>query len=279
MEQRRGKYVAPTVKETRFSCPYCGTLAAQPWFYAHAERISFSPHVPTLRHEVDGELVDKLANASSYEESEIEKAQRQLERQTDLVKKRMFLGSADSVSFRDSTYAINNLHFSVCSECKNISIWKHDTLLYPETHIAPEPNEDMPDDVLRDYEEANSILVKSPRGAAALLRLSIEKICGHLGHGKKKINTAIKDMVANGLPIQIQQALDTVRVVGNEAVHPGTLDIKDNREVALKLFGLVNIIVEDRISRPRKIAALYEDIVPENKREEIKRRDAKKADD
>ncbi|WP_084649789.1 DUF4145 domain-containing protein [Planktotalea frisia] len=57
----------------------------------------------------------------------------------------------------------------------------------------------MPDGVKLDYEEAALIAQQSPRGAAALLRLALENLCNHLGDPSKKINTNIKDMVANGL--------------------------------------------------------------------------------
>ncbi len=76
-----------------------------------------------------------------------------------------------------------------------------------------------------------------------------------------------------GLRPSIQKALDIVRVTRNEAVHPGTLDLKDNREVALKLFDLVNLIAEVMISEPKRIDDLYEAIIPETKKESIVKRD------
>jgi hypothetical protein len=54
----------------------------------------------------------------------------------------------------------------------------------------------------------------------------------------------------------LQQALDIVRVIGNESFHPGQIDLRDNRETATKLFQLVNIIADAMISRPKQIAAL-----------------------
>jgi len=34
----------------------------------------------------------------------------------------------------------------------------------------------------------------------------------------------------------ILQSLDIVRVIGNESVHPGVIDLKDDRHTALRLF-------------------------------------------
>ena len=73
--------------------------------------------------------------------------------------------------------------------------------------------------------------------------------------------------------MRIQKALDVVRVIGNEAVHPGQIDLDDNTEVANKLFQLVNMISETMISQPKAVDELYESL-PEAKRKEIAKRDA-----
>ena len=101
---------------------------------------------------------------------------------------------------------------------------------------APPANEDLPSDIRRDYDEAALIVSDSPRGAAALLRLAIQKLCVHLGESGKNINTDIAALVKKGLSEMIQQALDTVRVVGNVSVHPGRLDMRDNIDTAQQLF-------------------------------------------
>jgi hypothetical protein len=44
-------------------------------------------------------------------------------------------------------------------------------------------------------------------------------------------------LVKNGaISEKIQQALDAVRVVVNNAVHPGELEIRDNQEIVLSLL-------------------------------------------
>ncbi len=107
-----------------------------------------------------------------------------------------------------------------------------------------------------------------------MLRLAIQKLCKVLGEPGKDINTDIKNLVVKGLPSKVQEALDSVRVIGNEAVHPGELNLNDNREIAKKLFKLVNFIATKLISQPKEIDELHSSL-PENKLDGIKRRDGK----
>ena len=138
----------------------------------------------------------------------------------------------------------------------------------------PPPNPDLPDNITKDYKEAGTIVELSPRGAAALLRLCIQNLCIHLGKPGENLYDDIGALVEDGLDERIQQALDTVRVLGNEAVHPGVLDLKDDRQTVKKLFGFVNEIAQEMITRPREKAELY-NMLPENKRKGIDDRDKK----
>jgi hypothetical protein len=64
-----------------------------------------------------------------------------------------------------------------------------------------------------------------------------------------------------------------VRVIGNESVHPGSIDLNDDRETALRLFDLVNAIADQMISHPKKVKEMYGKL-PEEKRKAIEARDA-----
>lgn len=90
------------------------------------------------------------------------------------------------------------------------------------------------------------------------------------------MNAAIGSLVSDGLNPIVQKSLDVVRVIGNESVHPGTIDLNDDRDTAIRLFDLVNIICEQMITQPRQVSELYEKL-PEDKRKAIERRDNGKA--
>src|SRR5450830_145456 len=125
-----------------------------------------------------------------------------------------------------------------------------------------------------DYLEARSILSRSPKGAAALLRLTVQKLLPHIGGEGKHIDADIANLVQQGLHVQVQQALDSCRVIGNNAVHPGEMNISDSPEIAANIFELVNFIVDNRISQPKKIQAIYS-ALPQKNLSAIENRDKK----
>lgn len=146
-------------------------------------------------------------------------------------------------------------------------------MIIPTDSPVPPPHPDTPVSILSEYNEARSIFGRSPRAAIALLRLAIQKLMAELGEKGENINADIKSLVAKGLPVQVQQAFDYCRVVGNNAVHPGEINLNDSPDIGQHLFSMINFIVEDRITRPKHIASLYEKL-PETAREAITKRDA-----
>lgn len=161
---------------------------------------------------------------------------------------------------------------SFCSHCRDASFWHWGKLNYPNVIISPKPNSDLSEQIQADYNEAREIFNKSPRGAAALLRLCIQNLCIQLGGKGNSINDDIALLVKNGLNPLIQKSLDYVRVVGNNAVHPGEIDIDDNPDIALKLFSLINIIADTMISQPKEIERLYSNL-PDGAIAAIQKRD------
>jgi hypothetical protein len=62
----------------------------------------------------------------------------------------------------------------------------------------------------------------------------------------------------------IQQALDVVRVCGNNAVHPATMDVADSPAVVNSLFKLVNLIAEKTLTDKRHVDELFGMLPPES---------------
>ncbi|MBI3658971.1 DUF4145 domain-containing protein [Candidatus Acetothermia bacterium] len=182
-----------------------------------------------------------------------------------------------SLSAHNPNYSntdLKNCDLSICSKCYKYALWVDKKMVYPAFSSAPLPSENMPRDVQEDFNEARSIVNSSPRSAAALLRLALQKLMSHLKVEGKDLNEQIGYLVEEGLPVKIQQSLDAVRVIGNNAVHPGEIDLRDNREIALALFDLLNIIIETMITQPKKVEEVFGKI-PESTKEAIKKRDNK----
>jgi hypothetical protein len=171
----------------------------------------------------------------------------------------------------------SNMDIAVCHRCKEFGVWKRISendwsMIFPDSFLAPLPNEDLPDSCKDAYLEAREIADKSPRGAAALLRLCIQSLCMELGGGGKNINDDIALLVRNGLPVKIQQALDVVRVIGNNAVHPGEIDINEKKENVIALFSLINMIVENQITQPKHVEEIFGEL-PAGALAAVERRD------
>lgn len=188
---------------------------------------------------------------------------------------RLLLYNSSPTAHQEHMYDQLRVHgwsTSTCNHCGKISFWHDEKLIYPKSSIAPLPNDDMPDDVMDDYLEARNIVNDSPRGACALLRLALQKLMPHLGEKGKNLNEDIGNLVSKGISVEIQKALDSVRVIGNDAVHPGELNLKDDDSSAITLFHLINYIIETQISSKKKIDQIYS-YLPKNKVKGIENRD------
>lgn len=264
------KYVTPSIDETAFSCPHCGAYTTQTWFKLFVERLVSEEKRPATPNIPTPERIEALSKNAQVPD-EIKK--KMLDFAT-----RMNLGEPFNEKLSSSVhlyFTLNNAWTSACYNCNRISVWVHERLVFPSIKSGAAPNPDLPDDIRKDVEEARSIVDNSPRGAAALLRLAIQKLCRHLGEPGKDINQDIKSLVAKGLNPMVQQSLDVVRVVGNEAVHPGTIDLHDDRSIAERLFDLINIIASQMITHPKMVEEMYAKLPPE-KLAGIQKRDAPK---
>lgn len=181
--------------------------------------------------------------------------------------------------------AYASLALSVCTACSKPSVWTDDlekgrynpmgglfgntrALIFPRLCVAPLAEPDMPDDVKIDFEEARQVYSHSPRAAAALLRLCVQKLCQELLGKKGDIHKQIGELVEKGLPSRVLKAFDTIRIFGNESVHPGTVNLNDTPDVALALFRLLNLAVRHCITEEKELEEIRA-LTPEAKRRDL----------
>lgn len=171
---------------------------------------------------------------------------------------------------------LDKLSISTCQACNKYHIWHNDKMIIPTNSPIPMPLEDMPEVVKNLYLEARDVHPISYKASCALLRLALQHLCEELLKDRStgQINKDIGELVKEAVPQEFQQALDIVRVVGNNAVHPGKMDESDVEEYAITLFELLNYIVQEKIVRPKMIDGIYNKL-PNGVLKEIKKRDDK----
>lgn len=250
-------YKFPKYRDTDFRCPHCNVHSKQNWHNICREDISENDiHniIKSLRISwVEGQYNQYQLNTITANKITIE-----------------------LYNFLVYKFHIKNTKFAFCDndKCKKFSIWFEGEMIYPLSSTAPLPIEEMPQPVKELYNEAREIFNKSPRGACALLRLAVQFLVKELGENEENLNQAIGNLVKKSLPIRIQKALDTVRVIGNNAVHPGQINIEDNLQKAESLFMLINFICERIITDSQKVDRIF-DSLPKDSKENIKKRDSK----
>lgn len=255
------KIIPPSLGAKSFSCPHCGAIAHQSWFKLFRDGYGKDegPWMPTKETVDDLKKNRELQNKETF----IKFFERQLT-------KEVFFNYHED--YTHLTYEVINLHISTCYSCDRLAIWIADGLVHPPQPTSIAPNDEMPDSIRPEFLEAASIVDKSPRGAAALLRLCMQKLTAHLGQKGKNLDDDIGALVKLGLDTRIQKALDVVRVIGNNAVHPGQIDLRDDKATAIELFKLVNLTVEAMIATPKHIEEMYGSL-PEGALNAISKRD------
>ena len=172
-----------------------------------------------------------------------------------------------------------NLTTAQCNICNEHSIWRKGYLVYPFNPSVPKAENNMPDDVKELYEEARQVHVYSPRAAAALLRLAIEKLTPHLGEPTGKLNTRIGNLQKkNAFDARVIKCLDIIRITANEGgAHDGLMDLTgaEGAKTVSNLFFAINYIVEKTITEPARLDQMFGNL-PQEKLDGIKNRDKPK---
>ena len=250
MDKDNGNH--PEMFKRQFVCPHCGVLAGQNW--TDVQEIS-----RIVNYTTKNIYMEYRVTVGSHEQECVRKFCDYL--YEELPKNlRVTLLSPD-------------FSFARCRNCSKTSIWTQQDkqMIYPRLSSLPKPNPDIDDEIKKLYLEATRIFQDSPRASAAMLRLCVEKICRQLGE-QGTLNTCIGNLVKRGLDQQIQQALDYCRVIGNNAVHPGEIDIEEDTDTVEILFALVNDIAREMITKPKELKEKYSSL-PEKTKKQIEKRD------
>lgn len=222
------KFEAPELNKEAFNCPHCGAFA-QMWFV----------NIDSFKEEI-GKLNFIFNNIS-----QITYLQEQL-----------------SNAILDEYEVLSKVIICECQHCKDVSLWIGEKMVYPKSILTPPPTDDMPEEVKKTYNEASKVLDDSPRAACALLRLALEELLSHLKKTDDKYKTLnhsrlrdnIDELVKlGGISSEFKKVFDIVRIVGNKTIHTGELDIEDDLDIARALFGLLNLIIQETITRPKEL--------------------------
>jgi hypothetical protein len=267
-------YVSPSIDRTAFHCPHCGTKAPMKWYSCYARTVDKIPSLRTISNTKD--LITNIKKQHDKDKLPTEDF-------FDNLLKDAAKAEAGDLLFSevDSQYCgwrLNNIFFSVCQEtsCGKAALWVHDKLVIPASYVEEPPNEDMPEEVKAIYNEARAVHSASPRASAALLRLCCEMLCDHLQAKGKTLNDKIADLVTKGMDSRNQKTFDILRHIGNDVIHPGQIDLRDDIVTSRTLFLLVNEITQEMISKEKRILNMFNEKLPQAVRDKIAKRDTKK---
>ena len=235
----------PAIDQLTFNCPHCDALARQFWFSVHADPLKADekPLVATA------ETVKTL----TFGINEEAQRDRKLKWAEQMASGRPFLEVHREFRSRD----VQNVSISYCFNCNEMCLWVYDQLVWPRREGVPEPKLHAPPNVRCESEEASQTLEASPRGAAALLRIAIEKVCEELGVSGEGPTDDIAFFVREDVDARVQKVLDAAQIIESNTMRPGQIGLGEDRATAETLSGLVNLICEKMIMEPRHLQEVY----------------------
>lgn len=172
----------------------------------------------------------------------------------------------------------NGTSYDICrpQRINSHTCYYHLTRLWPLSTPAnvPPPNADMPNDCQELYNEAAQVYSFSGRAAVALLRLCLQKLLQIAKVPGASINEQIKHLISTRFSSKEARCMDICRIIGNEGVHPGTIDFISNPDIVPPLFFLINLATDRLFSDERREEELYR-LLPEEKRKNLEERNEK----
>jgi hypothetical protein len=227
-------YIEPQLGAESFSCPYCNTVAHQDWY-----SLFLKPENAAEVRVLTPETVKDLRQGDAQRDN-IKEINQFVER----LKK-----NALTYEYQKHPHPLKvkvaNLHISNCHSCNGFSLWVGGLLVFP-TRI-----DKTPELVEEDLEEAAAILNKFPRGAAALMRVCIQKLVPLLEDNDKELNQRISSLVRKGLEMEMQQAMDVLQVLRSDPVQLSRLESQADKKTILRFLDSLKEVLERRMSRNR----------------------------
>jgi hypothetical protein len=249
--------IEPQLGAESFPCPHCNAVAHQDWYSLFLK--------PENATEVVVLTLEALMLAKGNESDQF------LQRLKDNV-----LAYEYQEHPRNLKVKLLNLHVSRCYNCKGFTVWVRDRLVFPirgdelpeivevdfrevaEGVQAPaedvqhsdedvqEPAESV-DESSEDFEEAAAILNRSPRAAAALIRICIQNMMPLLKETGQNLDERVASLVRKGLEVEIQQAMEVLQVIRKNPGQENHVDLRDETAIATRMFESLKEILERRM--------------------------------
>ena len=224
--------VEPQLGRESFSCPHCSAVAHHDWYslFLKPENANeldvLTPETVTVRTLVQGK----------GEWNDIKEVDQFVERLKKNEVTYVYQKHSQSVKVK-----MANLHVSNCHSCNGFALWVRGRLVFPWNV------EKKLEFVEEDFADAAAILNKSPREATALMRVCIQKLVPLLKQDGNYLNDYMSSLVRKGLEVEIQQAMEVLQVLRNEAGQPTKLETQEDKEMALRFFDSLKAVLERRI--------------------------------
>jgi hypothetical protein len=169
---------------------------------------------------------------------------------------------------------------SKCASCGDLTVWRNGSIVFPHTSTIPVASKDTPSDVLALYDEGRAVWPISRRAGAALARAALEKMLRSDPSALKKDDLiTLISKAKPTLPSHVGSLLDVVRHAGNKSLHvedePDDVMVlvldEGNTEIGPLIFEAINLLVDERVTKPAAVEALF-DGLPQGVKDSINRR-------
>ena len=233
---------SPSTSAKSFNCPHCDVVSHHNWYLTSLTSLP-SP-VKTPKQLLERENSVFLRTCGEASEANID----------------LRCVSVTSAKLEYLHSCLFPFFVSKCDNCEKYALWVYKDIVHPQT-VKRNLHEDLPNKVKDICIEASAVATFSPVCAAVLLRTAIEKLCKHLGYEKRSLKSTIDLMKKEGdLDDILYEAMESVRLVGNEAVHEGEIQLDDDAHAVDTLFDIVNLVVEKLIGHPKRIKKLRKNV-------------------